>query len=54
MQGGISQQGVLTKLSQLLQQKQGEGDADDPQHPGEIPIPDRGNQLTNLGGQQGP
>ena len=54
MQGRISQQGVLTELSQLLQQKQGEGHGDDPQHPGEIPIPDRWNQLTDLGRQQGP
>ena len=54
MQSGIGQQGVLTKLGQLLQQKQREGHSDDPQHPGEISIPNRRNQLTNLGGQQGP
>jgi len=43
MQGGIGQQGVLTELGQLLQQKQREGNGNHPQHSGEISIPDRWN-----------
>ena len=54
MQGWGCQQGVLTELGELLNEKEGEGEGDHPHHLLKVAIADGRDQLPGLGSEQGP
>jgi len=54
LQGWPGQEGVLAELGHLLEHEDRQGQADDLEHPVELPGTDGGDQLTGQPGQQGP